>query len=316
MRFTAQAGVALTLFLAVFLGPGCPPIQGKPVNGAVTELELVSSSFLTPPHGDMFEFSGLEIMPNGTFLLLNDDRGKIYSFSGRISDSVKVAEIADLDICLPDKKQALDLESVRRYQSQTVLLANEAEHQVIEWNLKTEKARIVAAHSSEILGRLGFTSSHGLEALCPFKTDLLLIKETPPVSLVLVTLPEGKFKKVFTLKADTDLIDITDCIYADSTLYLLHRGGWRILLTRQQGDQFLLYEVWDFSRIKAQPRFDYFIPDPVTGRHRNDWGLAEALAMDEQYVYVGMDNNGESLRSNPRERRATLAVFKRPEEKR
>ncbi len=313
MKFIPSAGAALLLFLTVFLGLSCPLLLKRPVLATtITELELVSWAFVTPSHGDIFDFSGLEVMPDGTFLLLDDDKEKIFSFSGKIADSIKINELIDLGSCLPKRKTTLDLESIRRYQSHTVLLANEAENQVIEWDLEKRKARILADLSTVTLDSLGFTSTHGLEALCPYETDLIMVKETPPLSIVLVSLPEGKVKKVYKLKADSNFIDITDCIYADSTLFLLHRGGWRIMLTEPRGDRFILYEVWDFSSIKEQPRFDYIIRDPTTGNIRNDWGVAEALAMDEKYIYVGLDNNGEPLRSNPQERRATLLVFKRP----
>jgi hypothetical protein len=275
-------------------------------------LELVSCAFIDPPGQERFDFSGLERAPGKGFYLLDDNRDGIYFFSGQIRDTVQVEEVADLSGLLGTEKGDLDLESIRSNGEGKFVLAHEKENRIILWDPAKKQADFVAPRSVQTLFDLGFTPTHGLEAVCWADEDVLMIKETRPVLLVRVSLPDGIVEEVTHIRAPEEIADVTDCLYIDPTLYLLYRSGWQILLAERDRDEYVVRSIWDFSRIKRDPRFDYFIPDPVTRVHREDWGVAEALAMDDDYVYIGLDNNGEPLRSYEGERRATVIVFKRP----
>jgi len=60
---------------------------------------------------------------------------------------------------------------------------------------------------------------------------------------------------------------------------------------------------WSYARTENDPRYRY--------RDRA-FGLAEGLALDEQHVYIVLDNNDEPRLNSENDRRGLLFVFKRP----
>lgn len=65
-----------------------------------------------------------------------------------------------------------------------------------------------------------------------------------------------------------------------------------------------------FQKIVESPDFQYHIYDE-NRRPKPEWGTASSLDIDGSIFYIGLDNNGESLITNPNETRSTIMVLKR-----
>ena len=61
--------------------------------------------------------------------------------------------------------------------------------------------------------------------------------------------------------------------------------------------------AWSFAKAVNDPRYAY-LADP--------FGTAEGLALDSKHIYLVIDNNRSGRVANPKDRRSTLFIFKRP----
>ena len=305
--------------LVVCLLTGClaPPLGSIEPAGSGSlpsvALGLHSFSYVTGPGGERFDLSGLIKAGTDTFFLVNDKSSQIFRARLSPADSVAAESAADLKELLPAIK-SFDLESIRSAGGGSYLIANEATHQVILWNPSNQQAELRVKNLPELLAPYKFDRSFGMEAVCPDGDRLYVAKEKGPALLLAVT---DRIETAAQLKVVPADSDITDCLFRDGTLYLLNRNNRRILLAhpasrRPAGPTFELFEQWDFSAIEQDPRFQYWMRDQKTGEQHDEWGTAEALDMDDQFVYIGLDNNGQSLRQNPRETRPVILVFNKP----
>jgi len=153
----------------------------------------------------------------------------------------------------------------------------------------------------------------GLEGVaCAPDGRLWVAKEREPRAIFVVDGRTGRARSVWTLRAASDAEQEvgetrfwpswSDLQYADGHLYALHRDGRRIVrLDPQTGvetahvrlalDESLLYEG-------ARP-----------------WGMAEGMLLEEDRIWVILDNNARTTRAGPRagEPAPMLFLYARPE---
>jgi hypothetical protein len=233
---------------------------------------------------------------------------------GEVTGEKTAKRVFDLTPFVDDPKD-VDLEAITRVSDSMYLLASENKSKILEWN--GTEARTVLAKTKKQLKKMGFNKIFGMETLCLFKKGdkrtLVIGKEKEPVMLVAAKYPEEDHR-IETLEIPEEMkeLDINDCVQRGDDLLLLNRSGYRVFVAGIKHGVVSIRESWDFSWIKKDPRFDYWTRDQVTKVQHDEWGIAEALATDGEFLYIGLDNNGQPLHTNPNETRPAFLKFRIP----
>jgi hypothetical protein len=86
-------------------------------------------------------------------------------------------------------------------------------------------------------------------------------------------------------------------------VWALAAGAEAICQIRKQGEEFAEGEYFTFGHVSNDAKYKY------AGLRM---GLARALAMDAQSVYIALDNKGVARQSDANDKRPLLLVFKKP----
>ena len=140
---------------------------------------------------------------------------------------------------------------------------------------------------------------------------VVLAAERAQRGLVDVVLDEEGKARVFPLVcATTSLaiespreVDFSDLFFDGENLYALTRNGDAVVRITFDETDFEEHEIWSFGHVTNAPEYRY---EDMT------FGKAEGLTMDDEHVYVILDNNGMARASDPTDTRPLLFVFARP----
>ena len=97
--------------------------------------------------------------------------------------------------------------------------------------------------------------------------------------------------------------DFTGLFIENKTIYVLERSASFISHLIFQGGSIEVSPIWSYAQIENSDEFRY------TG---TPFASGEGLAMDDENVYVILDNNGLSRYSNPEDTRPLLFIMERP----
>lgn len=86
-------------------------------------------------------------------------------------------------------------------------------------------------------------------------------------------------------------------------LYVLERGAYLICRLRQGETGYEEGSAWSYESIVTSPELRYA---------NMCFGRAEGLCMDNDLIYVILDNNGDARETSPGDRRPILLIMKRP----
>lgn len=100
--------------------------------------------------------------------------------------------------------------------------------------------------------------------------------------------------------------DFADLFWYQDTLYALERNAFVVSQLINENGQYRQGKGWFYEHIENDPRFLYA---------DTTYGLAEGLCMDDRYIYIALDNNGDARRTNPKDTRPLLFILERPEKK-
>jgi len=98
--------------------------------------------------------------------------------------------------------------------------------------------------------------------------------------------------------------DFADLFWYKDTLYALERNAFVVSQLIKKNGQYRQDKGWSYGRIENDPRFLYA---------DTTYGLAEGLCMDDKFIYIVIDNNGDARRNNPKDTRPLLFILERPE---
>lgn len=256
---------------------------------------------------------GADFQPSGLYL----SSGRLLTVSDKHDDAVFELNMQrDRAVARPFVKfhaprgEALDLEGLTGSGDGSLLLASEAQFRLLAVSPSGQ-----ATWSTPSLQKAGQNEglfqkrNAGLEGVAQIGTQLVLSAEREPHGLLEAT--QGSVGKVLAYRLPSAACppregrpeDIADLSVADGELYALERNAHLVVrLTRVNG-RFRDATSWSYARTENDPRYRY--PDRA-------FGLAEGLALDDEHVYVVLDNNDQPRESAKDDRRALLFVFKRP----
>lgn len=101
--------------------------------------------------------------------------------------------------------------------------------------------------------------------------------------------------------------DFSDICFYQGTVYVLQRNAYLVASLRLGMEGCEEVGAWSYAHIERDPRWEY-----VDMRY----GHGEGLVMDDDYLYIVLDNNGDPRSTNPGDSRPLLFVFENPLKKR
>lgn len=97
--------------------------------------------------------------------------------------------------------------------------------------------------------------------------------------------------------------DFSGLFWETGTLYAVSKNGYAICKLAKTITGYEEQDIWSFEKIETKEEFRYQFMM---------FGRAEGLCMDEEKIYVILDNNGHSRQGDPDDRRPLLFVMVRP----
>jgi hypothetical protein len=113
-----------------------------------------------------------------------------------------------------------------------------------------------------------------------------------------------KFEEVKFPFAEGRSPDFADLFCYKDTLYALERNAFVVSQLIKENGQYRQGRGCSYEHIENDEALLY-----------NDtrFGLAEGLCIDDRYIYIALDNNGDARRTNPNDTRPLLLILERPE---
>ena len=141
---------------------------------------------------------------------------------------------------------------------------------------------------------------------------LLLAAERAPRGLVEVVVDPGGGEAAVSAHAFPESLleppeplepDFSDLFYDGEDLYALSRNARAVLRIEYEAGELRELSFWTFGDVTGAPEYRYL-------NQRS--GRAEGLCMDDEHVYVVLDNNGRGREADPEDTRPLLFLFRRP----
>ena len=299
----SQAKLALGALLAVAL-VGCYSSRGPKGE----QVSLVPEAVLPIESDIAIEPSGL-CLRDGELFSVSDDTDDVIFHLSR-SDSVARFE-PFIKFEKPEGSGFLDLEGIATGPEGSFYLLSEAHSRILQ--VFPDGRSVWATESVYDAGRgagLFRVNNGGLEGFaCLGDRHFLLLAERQPRGWLEVDgetvidaarMPTTRYGKGLALSR---IPDFTGADFFDDKLYVLFRNGELVTtLERTQGGWAEGALAWSFASTIRDQRWSY---------RDKMYGMAEGLAVDEDYFYVVVDNNGSPRSSSADDVRPLLLILKR-----
>jgi phytase-like protein len=97
--------------------------------------------------------------------------------------------------------------------------------------------------------------------------------------------------------------DFADLAVWNGQVFALERNSHVVMRIERTATEWVERGGWSYARTENDPRFAYA---------DRSFGVAEGLALDDQHIFIVMDNNHDHLAADERDRRPRLFVFQHP----
>jgi len=282
-----------------------------PTTVAPSQLEL--ENFWHISSEERFDLSGVVALNDeirksfglkGDVLLVNDRAPIIYegTFQGNEIHIQPWQTLGELG--------KTDFEDIAIHKN-TIYVANEYPPSVYVLNMVEGKINTLIINFSEALSgndvAMAMTPWFGIEGIAVTDSFIFLAKEMPVFGLFRFERDQPLKGKLETLRPTTTgsqtSLRVTDGIYT------LNRETKEIVKMNSQLEP---QAHFSFKKTLEDPRFNYICKDSE-GKVHDEWSTAEALEFTDNQIWIGLDNNGETLKAG-KESRAVLLGFKRPKD--
>jgi uncharacterized protein YjiK len=276
----------------------CAPGGPKPV-------ELVLERALPVAAEAHFQPSGL-YLSRGHLLTVSDKHDEAV-FELDLQSEVAVAR--PFLTFEPPAGKALDLEGLTGNDDGSLLLASESQLRLLVVS-PSGRAQWSAPSLEEAGRKAGLfqKSNAGLEGVARIGNQLVLAAEREPRGLLEADEKGGNVVAyrmpaapcTARSKRSDDWSDLT---VSDGELFALERNTHHIVRLARVDGRYRHVGYWSYAQTENDPRYRY---------EDRTFGLAEGLALDDQHVYVVLDNNEQTREAARSDRRPLLFVFRRP----
>lgn len=200
----------------------------------------------------------------------------------------------------------LDLEGITRDDDGSFYLASEGAFAILKVDADGKKASWVTTSLRDVGASAGLFQTRGgyLEGITLMARDRFLVTaERQPCGLIEVDM--SPVQRIVEIANHGETNSYTGLHREAENVYILQRSDATIRKTIRYLDVDSPSTLWSFAHIVNDPEYLY---------QHEQFGAktAEGLAMDQDRVYVILDNNNDARRMYPTDYRPLLLIMKRP----
>jgi hypothetical protein len=262
-----------------------------------------------------FQPSGLTLL-NGRLYTVCDKRDHVI-FRLDLCNTTAMA-VAAIDIRLPFFScfRSCDFEGITADADDNFFLASEARSRILKVPASNGKAFWIPPDFGKAAQDAGLLIVHnaGVEGIClTDESTFLLCAERQLRGFIEINPSTGPAKTV-AYASEQSLFPFPEgisrdfsglCFYKNAA-YVLERNAYTVSRLERDADNHLTVSAgWSFKHVETLSDFRY---TDMT------YGKSEGLCVDEDYIYVILDNNSLPLAENPDDRRPLLLVFEKPDD--
>ncbi len=305
-----------SLMMALICLPGAmtsasPPPTADPGRTAAPLEELTLMRALVIEGSTELDLSGLHWI-GGRLLAVSDKAGNtVYEIQFWPESEMARLKTHRTFTPPPSPTGLWDWEALQSGPDGTLYLASEKNGRIARLSPKARKATWLSPPT-----RIGGIddSSVGLEGLAFLgENHFLMAKEREPSGLIewrstdksdLAFIWQPLTFTRLSLPPERNS-DIADLHREGGRIYALARNAEAIVELEWKEKGWKEGQAWSFAQTVRDPRHAYLAAK---------YGQAEGLSMDSKHIYLVIDNNRSGRVTDPKDRRATLFIFQRPNE--
>ncbi|MFH1009596.1 MAG: esterase-like activity of phytase family protein [Candidatus Latescibacterota bacterium] len=294
-------------FLLPFLVVLCTAIASE---DHVTPLKLIHALPVEGPENN--QPSGLTIWRDTLFAVSDKHDDTIFRVALTDSTAILVPHLTfKIPESVPGKR--LDFEGITCDADGTFYLVSETAFRILRVSSKGSEVSWITPSLRAYGEEKGLFQAHGgyLEGIALLGPNRFLVcAERQPrglmeLNLQLDTLSVSAFaydQTILNMPAGRNA-DFSDLFREKDTTYVLQRNADAICTLEYGGPILEENEVWSYTQLVHQGDLQY---------SNMQYGLGEGLCMDQERIYLILDNNGDYRASNPDDRRPLLLIMERP----
>jgi len=291
---------------------GCASTNPPPNTWPTYTLRAVQTTLLTPPTGKSFDASGLQIMPDGTMLTLDNTRGATV-FRIDFEPGFHEAKLVPLTNYFPSNAVAVITEN-QPHRLDCEGLALDPQGRLYEcgererWILRSDNLGHVEKLPIDWSSVKRFFSTvdpnASFEGIAIGNGHLYVANERSSPVIIDVDLASLEVKtNVVVYPSKNSLLGLhySDLCWFENHLWVLCRQHYVVLKV----DPATWRVLAEYDYREVEDRLGYRTGLPV--------GIMEGLALDADYFWLVTDNNGDDRRGAPGDKRPTLLKCRRPD---
>lgn len=267
------------------------------------ELELIEVSQMNNAQNNRFDLSGI-VTVDGSCYVVADKGWNNYIYEiAYMNDSWQVFNTLPLGLTDPIDLEGLDFCNGNFY------LINEFGNKVYTLNTNGEMKTVFIHYSGKGIDTKTWKDNAGFEAIAVNCQDsiLYLAKEREPRFLLEVDMKYGIIVNQFTIPED-ESNDFSDMKYENGFLYMLERNG--SCVSKIDVSSKAVVNKVSYKYTSNMPVGKLYEP--------SKYGMAEALLLTKDEIWIGIDNNGLEASKGAEDRfgikgnQPSILRFKRP----
>jgi hypothetical protein len=266
---------------------------------------------LNLPNRQQFDASGLVLTPQGELLTVSDRGATLYRIEfqtgGSAANLVAVPQCFTARQLAPwveEKRGRYDCEGIAQDDQGRFYLCEEANRWILRCDPKAEKAERLAIDWSPVKDYFSTDPNASFEGIAIGGQRLYVANERSTPVIIVVDLASLKVVDDFIVWPKTS--SLLGLCYSDLSWY----DGKLWVLCRQHGvvlevDPLTHAVLAEFDYQRLEDQLGYKKPLPV--------GMMEGLAVDCDFLWLVIDNNGSPHTAHPKDIRPTLLKCPRPD---
>jgi uncharacterized protein YjiK len=277
----------------------------------VVALNLHRVYFVQGP--DNFQPSGLTII-NDCLYTVSDKHDHFIYFMELSDETAKAIPAVEIPLPFFSFIHSYDFEGITHDKSGKFYLASESQCRILCISPDGKNANWITPNLKPAGKKAGLfqTANAYLEGICCISSDEFIMcaerqyrgfleinLKNMPINIFAYSSENSKFR--FPEGSNKDFSGL--CSYQNN-LYVLERNAHLFSHFKRVNNQLTETTGWSYGHIETAATFRY--ADMTFGK-------AEGLCIDDQYIYIIIDNNNDHRADNPEDRRPLLMVFDHPD---
>jgi len=260
-----------------------------------------------------FQPSGLTIVNERLYTI--SDKHDHFIYRLELKNDIAVA-IPEIRINLPSASllHSFDFEGITHDDAGNFFLASESQCRILKVPAKDGNAGWMDVNLKPVGVKTGLfqVRNAGLEGIC-YVADkkLILCAERQPRGFLEVN-PAQNPASILAYQSEQSMFkfpkeiskDFSGLYYFQNAVYVLERNAFVISRLKREGNYLVESIGWSYRHIETARAYRYA---DMT------YGKAEGICIDDNYIYIVIDNNGDHRDGNPDDRRPLLMVFEHPD---